>query len=370
MEKSQYRVSDLVYGMGWMSVIMLIVVIGVLFGQAAKVLQTDLADYKIDNFSSEKVVSQPIDSALPQPTAVSIIFGGDMMLGRYVETLMNKNGLNYPFEKLKPFIEPYDLAVANLEGPITLQHSQTPDYTTSFSFKTEVATVLKNAGFDVVSLANNHTADKGLPNLQNTRDVLNGVGILEFGHPLEVQADAVKVKEIGGLKTVWIGFHDATVSLDVEAAKKLVAEWQTKMPDATIIVNIHWGAEYIKIANAKQRDLGRVLVDAGADLIIGHHPHVVQDFEVYNGVPIFYSLGNLVFDQYFSADTQLGLMVSVKLMGPSNMELGLWPVSVAKSQPRVLVDAERTAWLENYALSLSEDLRETAKNGSIIVGGL
>ena len=102
-----------------------------------------------------------------------------------------------------------------------------------------------------------------------------------------------------------------------------------------LIVNIHWGAEYQELSNDHQRDLARELIDAGADAIIGHHPHVVEEIEVYKDKPIFYSLGNFVFDQYFSIPTQQGLAVGV-VLGADATSVYVFPIESENSQVRLM----------------------------------
>jgi poly-gamma-glutamate synthesis protein (capsule biosynthesis protein) len=121
-----------------------------------------------------------------------------------------------------------------------------------------------------------------------------------------------------------------------------------------VVVNIHWGDEYKTISNARQRALAHRMIDAGADIIIGHHPHVVEEMEIYHNRPIFYSLGNFVFDQYFSKETQEGLAVGV-VASTSSISLTIFPLQSVQSQIQQL-DFESSfkymnAWFAKSRLS-------------------
>ena len=131
-----------------------------------------------------------------------------------------------------------------------------------------------------------------------------------------------------------------------------------------MIVFLHWGEEYQLISSSSQRKLAHSLIDAGADLIIGSHPHVVQEIEKYKGKLIFYSLGNFIFDQYFSRETQKGLAVSLELY-PSRIIYKLYPYTLFHSQPKLMNEKEREWFLNNLAEKSSADLRSQIKNGII-----
>jgi poly-gamma-glutamate synthesis protein (capsule biosynthesis protein) len=128
-------------------------------------------------------------------------------------------------------------------------------------------------------------------------------------------------------------------------------------------VAIHWGEEYRDVSNKRQQTLGRALIDAGADVIIGHHPHVVEEIELYRGKPIFYSLGNFIFDQYFSKETQEGLAVKISV-GDKKAAYELIPVDLHKSQPKRMSSDAEEKWLEELSLRSAKELRS-----DIIQGG-
>lgn len=287
---------------------------------------------------------------------------GDIMVGRFVETLMERNGENYPFEKFQSVWADYDLVVGNLEGPIITNHRQTPDFTTNFSFKPETAALLKNSGIDLVSLANNHTADKGQTGFDETRQYLDAEEVGHFGDPLKVDLTANYYYEDNNQAVNWLGFHDATVTLDEPAALEAITQQKAQYPEAFQIVYIHWGTEYKLTNSARQQRMAHSFIDAGADAVIGHHPHVTQNIEVYKGKAIFYSLGNFIFDQYFSRDTQEGLGVALSLTD-EQISYKLVPIDIVKSQPQLMEADKATNWLAQLAQRSDSNLAEQIQDG-------
>jgi poly-gamma-glutamate synthesis protein (capsule biosynthesis protein) len=289
------------------------------------------------------------------------------MLGRFVETLANRHGDNYPFVYLPEIRQQADLMVGNLEGPITENHRQTPDFSTSFSFPQKVAKVLADVGFEALSLANNHTFDRGEASFEYTKAQLQANGIAEFGHPLDPSLGSVFVQDLSDLdkRLVVIGLHAATVELDVVKAVDLIKS-QNLVPERDLIVVYpHWGPEYVDRGTDRQRAMAEAFIDAGADLIIGHHPHVIQNVETYKNKPIIYSLGNFVFDQYFSVATQQGLAVRLK-MATDGYELELMPLEIIKSQPQLFKDQGKSDYLLlELAKRSSEELASGISSGKL-----
>ncbi len=248
---------------------------------------------------------------------VSVLFLGDMMFDRGVGVTARKNGYEYVFGPSTTTIDKHDLTIANLEGPIT-------DYKSKlildngkaisgfqFTFATSTARALKNSGIDIVSLANNHTDNFGQSGLNQTREYLKKNNIQYFGSPinsLENIATTTCVKDICiGL----IGWHEFSYKGDINVSNK-IKEFKKQSIDY-IIIYPHWGIEYKNKPNQKHIKLAHKWLDEGADMVIGSHPHVVQSIEKYKDKYIFYSLGNFIFDQYFSFGTTHGIGVSLIL---------------------------------------------------------
>jgi poly-gamma-glutamate synthesis protein (capsule biosynthesis protein) len=205
--------------------------------------------------------------------------------------------------------------------------------------RSEYLGAIKTAGFDILSLANNHSADFGEDAVALTKTLCGVQELLCVGtakHP-EVFIEKINGRRIGFLfaHTTW-GTQDAGEL--VEHMRSLTAESDVQ------VVYIHWGEEYALMHNAAQEALAHALIDAGADVIIGHHPHVVQDVGLYNGKPIFYSLGNFVFDQYWNDDVQTGLGVEMTINDDSITYRAIPFFATEHAQP-ALMEGERVSQL-------------------------
>ncbi len=256
---------------------------------------------------------------------VRAIFVGDIMLSRKIGKLMaEKNDYEFPFRRVQNYLRPYDIVFGNLEGPIS-QRGKNQGSKYSFRADPKAVAGLRSAGFNVLSVANNHIWDWGKEALADTLAILKNNGILPVGAGLDYQeANRVKIKEIKGRQfgflaftslypkslsagAGWPGVSDFNLPKIVEQIRSVKAAGQVDF----LIVSLHWGEEYRLQANRFQKETARQLIDAGADLIIGHHPHVREEVERYSTGWIFYSLGNFVFDQGFSRETMTGLAAEV-----------------------------------------------------------
>jgi len=302
----------------------LIIIILALWGSGFVWLQRFYADYS-DIFSAEAkekvLVMKIIEAKIRASRPVSIIFTGDMMLSRGVDYQMKKNkDFNYPFLKIADTVKSADIAFGNLEGPISSRGSNQGSIY-SFRDDPKVAGGLRFAGFDILSLANNHILDWGTEALEDTISILKANNIEPVGAGKNYEeANKPIIKEVNGTKFAFLAYTNllpasftaaknaAGISeFNQENIKKAV-EGAKKNADI-VIVSLHWGEEYAKSPSLWQKNLAHALIDSGADLIIGHHPHVVQGTEKYKTGWIAYSLGNFVFDQNFSEETMKGLMV-------------------------------------------------------------
>lgn len=261
---------------------------------------------------------------------VRILFLGDMMFDRGVRTQANAKGFEYVFGPSTTTIARHDLTIANLEGPVSTFNSTTvtpngkaiPGF--QFTFATATASALKNAGIDMVSLSNNHTLNFGQAGMDQTRMWLKNSGVMYFGSPANsseiststcVQkssktADGASADADENICIGLIGWHEFAYKNDQKVLDEIVRLSPTV---DYLVVFPHWGVEYEAKPTKAQIILAHKWIDAGADAVIGTHPHVVQAIEKYNGKPIFYSLGNFIFDQYFSFDTTHGIGVSIEL---------------------------------------------------------
>lgn len=240
---------------------------------------------------------------------------GDIMLGRTVGRSIAERGAGYPFEAAAPLFDGSDLRAGNLELPLTERGTQArKDYT--FRAPPSVTEGLTRAGFDVLTLANNHTLDYGPEGLLDTVAALQRAGIAHPGagrnseaahEPAIVNANGLSLAFLSYVNTPndgrsgWVaesmraGSDSPGVAWGTaESIRRDVAAARDRAD--LVIVALHAGFEYSATPNPVQRELARAAVDAGAALVLGAHPHVLQGIEVYKRVPIVYSLGNFVFD--------------------------------------------------------------------------
>lgn len=285
---------------------------------------------------------------------VRILSFGDLMLDRNVKKQIDENSEDYLLSGLlgenNNFFSSPDITAANLEGPFADYRRQT-NKEIAFQFDKKLIAMLGKYGFDLLDIANNHSLDMGQAGLAELKTNLTRAGIEFYGDGYGISDAAMLIKNINGFNVAFLGFNDTYYSLPEKKIVELVESAATSSD--FVVVNIHWGEEYKFLqSNARQQKLAHVMIDAGADVIIGHHPHVIQEIEIYKERPIFYSLGNFIFDQYFSVETQQGMGVGltlskgkltvrvfllqgensrVRLMDPDKADM-LWREVVAKSR--------------------------------------
>ncbi len=323
----------------------------------------------INKEAEQKIIPENIIPLPPENKELRLLFVGDIMVDRHVKNLISKEGVSYLFSPLdKSFFTGYDLISANLEGAVTRNGEHySPAGENDFAFSPQTVVEFKDYNFNFFNLANNHLTDQGQAGVEETRQNLKELGFNYSGcQDGKVGDCSYTVVEINSTKIALFGFSQVYQALDNDLIKETINKLSTTTDFQ--IVNIHWGNEYEHEYNAKQQDLAHLMIDAGADVIIGHHPHVVQGMEIYNNKPIFYSLGNFIFDQYFSQDTQEELAIEINLL-PDSKELTLWPLKSKNSQLSLLTGEEKINFLTKY-ISWSpgmEDYAEEIKEGIIRV---
>lgn len=277
-----------------------------------------IADYNRD-LDQKKLLAQSSDAfSTPVPTPVSsitIMIAGDLMLDRGVRLLGEKYGYDSLFATVTPLFKSADIVVANLEGPITSNKSKTvigknkTGPAMQFTFDPKSTSAIANAGITVVSLANNHADNFGLSGIQETKKWLSENGIQWFGDYRNSSSTELVISK-NGINVAFVGYHAFQKGFDrvIASVKELNDQGNF------VIVMPHWGEEYATTTTSLVRSQARELVVAGADAIIGSHPHVVQEKVWMGDVPVIYSLGNLLFDQYFSKDVMKGNIVEFKLV--------------------------------------------------------
>jgi len=296
------------------------------------------------------VLSEKIKEERP----IRLGFVGDIMLDRHVLKSINENGggdFDFIFEKIAPTVSAYDLAFANLEGPISLS-GKNQGSKFSFRMRPDAATAIKEAGFDIVSVANNHIGDWGQRAMRDTYDYLTKSGIEYVGGDYEEEkAYQPRIFNIRGTNIAYLAFsqfgHGYTEArgenpgiaiIDFEKVKSaiLVAKEYADI----IIVSYHFGDEYLPEPNNYQKKVAEFTIDSGAHVVIGHHPHVIQPLRLYRGGYIFYSLGNFIFDQKFSEATMQGGLAEVEIENKKINKVELKKVRLNSFfQPELLEDS-------------------------------
>lgn len=251
----------------------------------------------------------PLDLSLPLPQEVRIGAVGDIMLARYIGTIISRDGWASPFMGIKPFFEQVDIGFANLESPASFLGKPYPGKDPEITFRANPGALLglKYAGIDVVSLANNHANDHGKEALLETIQALEVLGIAACGAGKNYQeAHSPTILKQGPHRIAFLAYAEPVWSVTKAGETAGVATIQkeeiladieaTKQEADLILVSLHWGVEHQHFPLEKDRALAHALIDAGAHGILGHHPHVLQGIEIYRGYPILYSLGNCIFD--------------------------------------------------------------------------
>lgn len=303
-------------------------------------------------------------------TEITMLFLGDLMLDRQVGAKIKAHGFDYLFTKLKGenFFAPYNIVAANLEGAVTDngKHYE-PKVAYDFAFAPALIQQLKLLGFNFFNLANNHILDQGQKGFLETKANLTALDLnysgCSDGGTGECSASIVEIKN---KKVGLAGFSMVYSEFNLQEAKKIVSELASSTDE--VVINIHWGMEYEHDYNKHQENTAHELIDSGADIIIGHHPHVVQGMEIYQGKPIFYSLGNFIFDQYFSTDTEEGLAVGVEIENDKIQRVILSPFRSHESQVELMTKEEKIQFFDKFiswSPSLSTEIKEQIKKGQI-----
>ncbi len=240
--------------------------------------------------------SSPAETPEPQPITLTVSCVGDCTLGTdenfnqstSLPAYAEEHGLDYFLSNVADIFEADDLTIVNFEGTLTTSTSRA-DKTFAFKGDPSYTEILTSSGVEACNLANNHSHDYGSDSFTDTQKYLTAAGLITFGY------DKVAVTEVNGVKVGLVGVYElakgADCAEDLEAAMADVKEQGAQL----IIVTFHWGIEREDVPESTQISLAHQAVDLGADLVIGHHPHVLQGIEEYNGVNIVYSLGNFCF---------------------------------------------------------------------------
>ncbi len=305
---------------------------------------------------------QTSSSNLTDTDTVRMMFAGDVTLAHTLQEMIG-NDTSYVFAQWH-HPKPLDIFMVNLENPVTTANKKLEKEFT-FKMKPIHLSTLRSGGINIVNCANNHIHDFGEAGLLETMRTLDSAGIARVGIGRNLdEARTPKIFSVKGKRIGFLGYGGwsfpatkrkagvayRSVDIVTEDVKKL----RTNVD--VVVVNFHWGKELAESVSVSQIALAHKVIDAGADLIIGHHPHVLQGIELYKGKTIAYSLGNFVFGGH-SRHTYETAVLAADLIG-NELRTTLVPVSVKKYQPKIANDAARTKTLQ-LVTNRSKQFRKT-----------
>ncbi|PIR86025.1 hypothetical protein COU14_01270 [Candidatus Kaiserbacteria bacterium CG10_big_fil_rev_8_21_14_0_10_44_10] len=303
-------------------------------------------------------------SDMEEVEPISIIFTGDVMLARDVEMRLLQEERGYSLSSIKDSLKA-DAVVMNFEASVLENHEQTQHMEMKFSVRPDLVGELRLESPVYLSLANNHSLDYGVGGYRNTVKTLEAHGFKAFGHATSISTSSVSVIEAKGQRVLVLHANATYGSLDMSKVQNIL---KSAGPADLTVAYIHWGTEYEPVNDDAQESLAHDLIDSGFDLVVGHHPHVVQNVERYKDGLIFYSLGNFVFDQYWTPEVQEGLVV--KVVGDSKQwGVELMPVESASTliQPRPMATGAHQRFLDDLAGRSSPVLYTDIAKGRIML---
>lgn len=282
---------------------------------------------------------------LNQPEELTIAAVGDILLDRDVRKAMGSD-YAYPYKEVVEDLREADLLIGNLECPLTTAENPVlKDPVITFKADTQNAVALKEAGFDILNLANNHAMDYDAIGLMETVTVLWEEGLLYTGASLpRCEGQVPLIIERNGCKIGFLGYSvfppegyisragKADVSRYYEEETAVEIEKVRQTCDL-LVVSFHWGKEFDYYPSERQKDIAHQAVDAGADLILGHHPHVLQEMEQYGDAYIFYSLGNFIFDRQIPRGTDESMVAKITVRDKKIVEVDTIPLYIEDCQP-------------------------------------
>lgn len=292
--------------------------------------------------NSEQQTEQPKQS-------IKIVFGGDVLLDSYVGQLIDSQGNDSIWGDAKSVLKSADISVINLENPLSNRGVGEKDKQFIFRGKPEYVMALKSAGIDIVSLANNHVLDYGEIALFDTMQHLDDAGILYAGAgenvdsasaPVYIDKGTINVAVVSSSHVIpfvrWTAGKSKPGVASAYDPSRLISEVKKASEKADVVVAyIHWGEELKTHPVEYQKNISRMLIDAGADLVVGSHPHVVQGLEFYKEKLIAYSLGNLV----FTNSSRETMLLSVKFSKQEILGVEIIPCAI-KSSKTMLVKSD------------------------------
>jgi hypothetical protein len=272
---------------------------------------------------------------------LSLIAVGDIMIGGRARRRIKEHGRDYPFSAVRPILRRVPIVLGNLEGPLA---QKAPKQNRNFSYRVrpKVASTLLRAGINVVTLANNHLVDCGREGVLETLKALAVAGVTPLGAGANEQsAHEPVIREAGGLRIGLLGYYwnrrCAATAKVPGSAMGVFEELETDIRKLRsrvdrVVVTFHWGRPYKPDPSPRARAKALFAIDCGAHAVVGHHPHIIQPFEVYRRCPIFYSIGNFAFGSGNSRAE--GLMLGFRFEYARTV-VNVYPLYVKNRDPRV-----------------------------------
>lgn len=304
---------------------------------------------------------------------------GDIMLGESplccgfgVKSVIQKSRADYLFRNVKNLFSSGDIVFGNLEAPITHDTNQRGINSQLFRGDPDFISELSNSHYSVLSVSNNHIMEHGSVAFQSTIATIENAGITPVGIKNKPVILTVQDRRIAFLAYSSIeDFVSDPLYERISSPQKIFHDIAALRSDVDfIILSLHWGTEFVPFPSPDQVDLGRKLVDAGCDVILGGHPHVLQGYEIYKGKPIIYSLGNFIFDFSFLPDTRRSVIVKIEFNPDNSLRCSFIPVilnddysvTLAKNAERdsILSDMDTIARqleyssVDEYRMSISD----------------
>lgn len=316
----------------------------------------------VDHKEASKTIVQ--EEVMEAPASTTMVVVGDMMFDRLVNHTFKSEGMTSVFANLdKSFFENKNIVLGNLEGPVSdvpIDDDYTPR-TMVFNMPLSTMDALRSININAISLANNHTMNAGQAGFNTTQSILEKNNIRYAGHSFSFEyEDVIRLETAIPVSIIPVNF------LSIKSTDKIVeVTAKEKAANRFVIVYPHWGEEYALKHDTNQEQLAKTLIDAGADMVLGNHPHVIQDFGFYKSKPIFYSLGNFVFDQTFSEETQEGLTLSMEIKEES-LSITIQSVSLKNLTPKFETE-ETLNMLLNRISPTNTDPNITIKKNQITI---
>lgn len=304
------------------------------------------ADISEEQTDTPKVIPEdPESREYSEDEEVTFMFGGDLQFDRYIRTqAIVLGGYDQILVDVSGILKESDGVIANLEGPVTTFDSvsvgsavgSTNNYL--FTFSPEVIPVLENNNFALVNIGNNHIRNFGEEGVEQTLQFFEDSTVRAWGSvggETWLEDSFVEVEK-NGLRFLFVNYNEFLWGDVDELIAEISARKAASQADFVVLYT-HWGVEYQPLAGEYYRELARRFVAAGVDMVVGSHPHVVQQSEKVGGAPVYYSLGNFVFDQYFEQAVRQGLLLKATFKKGSPIMVEEVPIYLEGTGKTVLI---------------------------------